>query len=127
MCKLCEDFIKEHPHNGTIHTGTSFGSPIRCAFTNDGMFTSDNWNCRTMSVLRGACYNNYTYRDDMDAGSIGICHIPENDIISGYVVLTYYKDRGKTGSATIVYDDETPKPLTLEMAEAIIDVMEAYK
>lgn len=66
-----------------------------------------------------------TFRDDMAAASIG--YVPlETDDYSGYVVMTWYKDRGRTGNALIVWDDEEPRPLTEEDALAALDYSKRF-
>lgn len=108
-----------------------FASPRKCAFES-GVFSSDNWNCDTMNRLRNIVYNNgevcgrssrmfWRCRDDNASASIGVIRIPENDTISGYLVMTWYKGRGRTGMAVTVEDGKAPELLTLEQAEAILD------
>jgi len=113
------------------------GDERRCAFES-GTFSKDNWRCGTMDALRdllpndGECtWSDFATRCDTSAASIGVLHIPESAdwddagkpedySLQGYVVMTWYKQRGSVGSATIVYDDEEPRTLTLVEAEAII-------
>jgi hypothetical protein len=104
MCELCEQRGK-----------TWEGSDPTCAFV-DGTFTTDNWNCATMNRLREiAEEHNWTHRDDTASASIGF--IPfEGDEESGYIVLTWYKRRGQTGNAVVMWDEEPVKPLTLDLA-----------
>jgi hypothetical protein len=104
MCELCEKRGK-----------TWEGSDPICAFV-DGVFTSPNWNCATMNRLREiAEEHDWTHRDDNAAASIG--YIPfEGNEESGYIVLTWYKRRGATGNAVVMWDEEPVKPLTLDLA-----------
>jgi len=92
-----------------------------CAFE-DGRFNRDNWNCATLNALRQISRDIGTYRRDDNAdASIGV--IPINEATEddmGYIVLTWYKDRGKTGSAIVVDDGEVPRELTLELAAAVV-------
>lgn len=93
-----------------------------CAFTN-GIFSTNNWNCATMNILREKAEKFFTYRDDLVNSSIGIIDIPEADdenIQQGYLVMTWYKNRGKTAYAYVMDDDHKPQVLTLKTAEFII-------
>ncbi|MFZ4454254.1 hypothetical protein [Salibacterium aidingense] len=98
------------------------GDDPRCAFPG-GVFTPNNWNCATMGRLRAmAEENGHCDRDDNSCGSIGFVRMnddyaPEDyDGLGGYVVMSWYKDRGKTGHA-IVMDDHGTQELTLQHAE----------
>lgn len=106
-CKMCAERGK-----------TWNGDDPKCAFEN-GTFNSDNWNCATMNALRERARELGTdFRDDMEAGSIG--YVPyadlEGDEYGGYIVLTWYKDRGRTYGAVVLFEDEPPCPLTEERA-----------
>jgi hypothetical protein len=97
----------------------SSDSKKKCAF-NDGLFQKDNLNCATMNKLRVIANSlGTTWRDDLTSGSIG--YVPfEGSGQSGNIVMTWNKDRGKTGNAVIVLDSNDPQPLTEENAiEAI--------
>jgi hypothetical protein len=133
MCKRCDKFYKEFPltepdeFGVSGHSGTSYGSPVKCAFV-DGRFTSNNWSCMTMSILRSMAYENgHVARDDMNSGSIAVFNIPENDAVCGYLVMSYYKDRGCTGMAVIMNDDSEPTRITERQADLIIDAIEKGK
>jgi len=108
-CKMCEERGK-----------TWNGSDPTCAFESP-IFSNDNWNCATMNALRDLSekfsdsWRSYTCRDDMDSASVGVLHT--ND---GYLVMTWYKQRGKTGRAYIVQDDYDVNYLTISVAEDII-------
>ncbi len=100
-CKACQDRGKNWN-----------GSDPRCAFS-DGVFNTDNWNCATMNALRDICGKNYLCSEDQYASIIysGIdCH---------FIVLTWYKHRGRTEGAYILSDHEC-RPITLEEAETAI-------
>lgn len=91
----------------------------RCAFDDSGNFVSDNWNCGTMNELRHLAVTGW--RDDNSCGSISIVPIPDVlDDPHGYIVLTYYKDRGRTAGARICNDDEPDLPLSLRVAEVVV-------
>lgn len=74
-----------------------------------------------MNELRDRC--DYEDRDDMSAASFGVIHIPENDdkkIQKGYILMTWYKDRGTTGQAYVMCDDDKPQLLWLKTAEFVL-------
>lgn len=107
-CKLCRERGKPW-----------HGDDPRCAFET-GVFSPENWNCATMNALRERARElGTTFRDDNAAGSIG-CVPVETDDFNGYVVLVWYKDRGRTGNAILLCDDEPPRPLTEEAALAAL-------
>lgn len=133
-CKKCQEYYDKYPlveeddllegkkmvHRLDEHCSSS---PIECAFSS-GEFSTDNWGCRTMSLLRDYSDDFFKYRDDFVNGSIGVLPVPEYKDLSGYVVMTWYKDRGRTGQAYIMDDDEEPRRLTLKEAEDLIEYME---
>lgn len=96
-----------------------FGSPRRCAFESPE-FSPENWNCATLSALRDQAI--FRHRDDQENGSICIIPLPLNDIQQGYIVLSFYKDRGSVGRAIVMHDGEDPKVLTLQVAEVCLGV-----
>lgn len=105
-----------------------FGSPRKCAFNEDGSFNQDNWNCATISSLlvfvndrKGDIHGNdesmqliYAYQD-VDGEMMG----------NGWIVLTRYKQRGRTDSAVHVGQFWPPRPLTLAMAEELLPLLRA--
>lgn len=119
-CKLCNERGK-----------TWSGDDPKCAFK-DNLFTTDNWNCATMNELRRISDEIETkMRNDMSCASVGIVPL-DNDYLdymeyenvdSGYIVMTWYKERGRTGNALIMWDEQV-RPLTELEAVAVI---EAYK
>lgn len=109
QCSLCQERGK-----------TWNGSDPACAFKN-GVFDTQNWNCATMNALRDIAEHIGLYwRDDLSAASFGAVPF-EGDKWVGYIVMTWYKNKGATGMAMLMFDDEQPKPLTLEMAEEAIE------
>lgn len=109
MCKRCE-----------TRGQTWAGDAPTCAFDKHGNFTADNWNCATMNALREAARIIGTaYHDDDAAASIGTVPF-ESDDYSGYIVMTWYKNRGRTGNALIMWDDHEPRTLTEADAEAAL-------
>jgi hypothetical protein len=96
--------------------------PRKCAFSGDGIFLPDNWCCGTMLQLRDRCV--WVHRDDLSAGSIGIVPIPDGLELQGYLVMTWYKSRGSTPNAFVMWDDAQPTRLTKWFA---IDLLKALE
>lgn len=130
-CNLCRKFRKKYPlKNGRhkIQEGLFIGK-IKCAFDRkDGLFSTHNWNCETMNALRDLIQDcGYQDRDDNRSASVGVLRIPESDRVSiqqGYLILSWYKDRGRTGRVYIIWDDKKVEILTLQTAEFIINAYE---
>lgn len=130
-CKLCKKFYKKYPlkiYNGRKSHKISdnvYSAPIACAFEDRSHleeFSTENWNCETMNVLRELAEDFFTYRDDMKNGSIGIVPIPDDVIFqAGYIVMTWYKNRGRTAQAYVMNDESIPEKLDKKTAEAIIE------
>jgi hypothetical protein len=95
----------------------------RCAFTPSGRFRKNNWNCETMIALREAAF--FRHRDDFVNGSIGVVEMPDDtgprDDVKGFLVLTWYKDRGGSPGAIIVADEGKQHALTLARAQRILE------
>ncbi|EMT54781.1 hypothetical protein I532_04215 [Brevibacillus borstelensis AK1] len=92
-CKLCVERGKPWS-----------GDDPRCAFERE-TFSPDNWNCATMNALRNiAEAQGHTHRDDMGPCSIGFVPFEGDD--AGYIVMTWYKNRGRTGNAVVMRDSE---------------------
>ena len=147
VCTRCEAFYQEYPLVDGKHVlepddgeGGVYSAPIECAFP-DGVFDGDNWSCRTMADLRTLVEEYYEerprwpawmMRDDTRSASIGVLPIPEcgessmdtqsrrDAIRQGYLVMTWYKDRGRTGQAWTMWDGESPQPLNIQTAEFIL-------
>jgi len=128
-CKLCQEFRKKYPLKNGKHViikdePTLSMSPIKCAFEKKE-FSINNWNCETCNALRDLIEEHgYRDRDDLRSASIGVLRIPESDknyIQQGYVVLSWYKNRGRIGRAYVLWDDSPIEILTLRTAELIID------
>jgi hypothetical protein len=120
MCKYCETRTKEDLKY--------FASNPRCAFGNyytddynGTLFDKDNWNCMTMNYLRVIAREiGLHLRMDFDAGTIA-CVPFENDYGQGYIVMSYYKARGKVGNAVVMHDDFPIRPLTEKLAVKVVD------
>jgi len=106
-CSACISLGKRPAH---------FATSRRCAFEGEA-FSNDNWNCGTMNALREACV--WSTRDDDQNACIGVVPLPGNTTQSGYIVLSWYKERGCTGQAIVMDDDQPPKPLTLAVAQLV--------
>jgi len=102
MCNFCDERGK-----------TWEGSDPKCAFEAE-IFNSDNWNCATMNKLRDLAVDCKAYADDQ---SCAIIPIPDD---YEFVILSWYKSRGRTEGAWIVSEEEI-KPLTIDIAENIIN------
>jgi hypothetical protein len=92
------------------------GSDPKCAFES-GVFSGDNWQCATMNDLReAAAERGTTMRDDLECGSFGYLPFSGEDG-AGYIAMSWYKDRGATGMAVVLEDDQPVHLLTLREAE----------
>lgn len=89
-----------------------------CAFTKVGRFTASNWMCETMNRLREKAL--FTNRDDLHSGSIAVVLLPDVADLQGYIVLSFYKERGTVGAAVLMNNENTPKALTRSIAEAAV-------
>ena len=93
----------------------NFGSEPKCAFES-GTFNGDNWQCATMNELRTMCGNYKNPNEDQYAEILRA----SEDAECTHIVLTWYKCRGRTEGAWMLFDEKPPQPLTLEEAENII-------
>jgi hypothetical protein len=92
-------------------------NPRQCAFTDDGEFTPDNWNCATIDQLLAYPHDRRCINDEtIDVIPIMIDDDGFSDI-GGWIVLTRYKYRGKTSAAINIGDFYPPVNLTLDIAE----------
>lgn len=130
MCKRCQAWYEKYPLQddgiGKLRhiTGDNINwDPRRCAFEN-GVFSADNWNCMTMIDLRILCRDGGegTFCSWHNDESIGVLPIPYDCDQMAFVVLTWYKNRGRCGNAVVMCDDEDIEPLQLATAEAILDL-----
>ena len=130
ICSLCAQFYEMYPPQADSSdprkwhaVGSLKIAEVQCAFRT-GKFSPDNWNCRTMNVLRELAEPTVK-RDDLTTGSIGLVKIDEVlgfEERRGYLVMTWYKNRGSTDSARILrfsheYD------LSLLHVEAIVAIL----
>jgi len=101
-CKLCKQRGK-----------TWKGDEPKCAFEN-GVFSSDNWNCATMGALRNLAEGPSVYNNDQHCATLPVFDCGE------FLIISWYKSRGQTEGAWIV-DSCSILPLSIGEAEAIID------
>lgn len=115
VCRMCLERGK-----------TWTGDDPCCAFNEFGAFSSDNWNCATMNALRQRSRDLGThFRDDNAAGSIG--YVPyETDDDQGYIVMTWYKDRGNTQLAWRTSSEPVTYNLTEEVALDALDYSKQF-
>jgi hypothetical protein len=105
------------------------GDPPQCAFTIDGHFSADNWNCATMNALR--LFAQEIYCQDHTLGVIPAQELEkdlEKDLdgsLPNFLVLHWYKHRGACPLAQVVHMNHTISPLTLNWAELILKNLEA--
>jgi hypothetical protein len=100
------------------------GSDYICAFEGE-IFNPNNWMCATMNELRDLVEdwgnNIYDYKHLEDEK---ISTIPINDISIEsphmFLVLSWYKRRGRTGFASLI-DSDGQSPLTEEIAVKILE------
>lgn len=119
MCKECE-----------LRGKTWNGDDPQCGFV-DGIFTKDNWMCATLMGLRLIAEdNNCIHRaEDDNLGVIPVnCYINDKSYV-GFVVLLWYKSRGRTTNAYFMKEgyDSSPTLLTLELAEEILNTTDWRK
>lgn len=105
MCSRCA--ADRRPRN--------FGNDRSCAFTADGTFTPDNWNCATLEAVSLRFHEENIRRSDESVQVIA------GDDYGGFIVLSRYKNRGCTSAAILIGDFFPPQLLTLRIAEAWLD------
>lgn len=112
-CTYCHEMDKHgHPWEGM---------PPQCAFDKGYFDGRSNWRCGTMTRLRAIARNSgWIHQQDDDS----IAYIPiaeaDEDGTTGYIVLSWYKDRGRTHHALMVNCDRPVIALTVDLAEAVI-------
>jgi hypothetical protein len=116
MCKLCVE--KGLPN-------------CECAFNKEGLFQKDNWNCVTINVLRDIAeeFNLIKYGCDISLAVLDTPSVRINEEDSepdGWCILSWYKQKGAISNA-IFMSDEIEKPMTLDQANAIINLYKNKK
>lgn len=121
-CKRCVKFKEKYPlikgEDGKMQHRLCDGTEleeIRCAFSWDNPFwgmRANNYHCQTMDALR----DNLDYEHRNGDSSIGVIAVP---LSSGdfFIILTWYKDRGRVSDAYLVADGLDIEPLILGIAE----------
>jgi len=101
------------------------GDDPNCAFPN-GRFNHVNWNCATMNYLRDISEElGLTWRyNDSSFGAVPFEINRDQLPNQGYIFMTWYKRRGKTGNAVVMEDDEPIWELDEHLA---VEVVETYK
>lgn len=90
-----------------------FGSPRACAFPG-GVFNGDNWACVSMAPIRDAAYEVEVRCED---SHMSILPFFDEDGCGGFIVVSYYKHRGRTSTADVYVEGEKTRPLTLADAQ----------
>ena len=102
------------------------GDNPKCAFARF-RFSFDNWNCATMNKLREIAEQiGLKWRADLTCGSFGAVPF-EGEEYQGYIVMTWYKERGTVSNAILVCDDEPTMELNLTIALEAIEYWESRK
>ena len=105
ICNRCKErYSAGRPAN--------FASDPQCGFDEEGQFTPDNWQCETLGQLRDAMASAANVVRSGET-SVGVLPI---DCDGRLVVLSWYKNRGATGQAVGMNEDEV-SALTLTEAE----------
>lgn len=114
-CRLCEIRVKDW-----------HGDDPKCAFES-GTFSEDNWNCATTIAIRTlvqqrdswCCIYDQSYAMIPVADAIG----DDDDGTAPYDVLlvSWYKNRGRTERMLLWSSDTNPAVPTLEQIEKIIE------
>lgn len=109
-------------------------SRCHCAFPTRKSFVTDNWNCQTMVELRrllGRASHLSTsmpadrsYEFVQDDARLLVARIPDTSddpaLQSGFLVLSWYKERGRTSQA-MVFDGDSGRPLTYATAQHLLN------
>lgn len=118
ICELCKNRGK-----------TWNGDDPKCAFQVD-QFSTANWMCATMNVLRDLADKNQgdvgefgTYKLRHCDHSFAALPFTDRDGVERFIVLSWYKSRGRTGQAWVFTENDPPVPLTYEAA---IDCIRDY-
>lgn len=121
-CRLCIE--RGRPAN--------FASDPQCGFDENGNFTTDNWMCATLLKLRelagegvlqysleegqGTHYGAHWRAGDTSLSVIETRHPVAPEYVA-WIVMSFYKTRGRTGQAWFFYENEPPRPVTIADAE----------
>ncbi len=109
----------------------NFANARKCAFTAAGAFTPDNWNCATFNALMARVTDEDEHTGDNESLQLIPVRVPETDdeddwaMSHGWIVLTRYKQRGRTSSAIHVGDFWPARPVTYALVAQVLDQHEA--
>lgn len=73
-----------------------------------------------MNALRRIANAHKMYLRDDDIGTISVAPF-EGDEAHGFIVMCYYKDRGRVPTAFVCGDEVDPRPLTLGDAQSCME------
>ena len=90
------------------------GEGVECAFEGE-TFSSDNWNCWTLSILREKYWQFDDIHESLDDYATLIPYTKKYE--NWFVFMGWYKSRGKTDQ---LIDMATLKPVTLEFTEKLL-------
>jgi len=108
QCRMCRDRGK-----------TWDGADPTCGFNADGSWNPDNWNCATMNELRNAVAVDAEWNDDQYCGRLALREGDDRLPCGAFLILGWYKSRGRTEYAGILCGYEID-PLTEDEAVAIL-------
>lgn len=117
-CKRCEERGK-----------TWEGADPVCGFDARGAFVEENWNCATLGALREKVEDRYIWNEDDRLGVVvADGYLPQRragwdggDRGPVYVIIRWYKHRGRTDSA-LWWANGAPRPITLSEAELMLEL-----
>lgn len=119
MTKLCAHCQLRSP--GEMK---NFGSPIRCAFPDNGKFSADNWMCATALAIRDLCskygepsssdpeFSRRLWQGDTNYAMIQLGDYEDMDLPSGESLclwVSWYKRRGHTSAMWILSEEAPPR------------------
>jgi hypothetical protein len=113
-CKYCEEY----------DLNDWDGDKPKCAFDDNGIFTTLNWNCGTMNKLRRIVEETQVYSNDSHSALIPIEYEgkeEDNFVYADFILLNWYKSRGRTDLAKIITSGNDIQDLTLNIAYEIIE------
>lgn len=127
VCKRCELRMEEEKKISE-NSNVKFGQ-IKCAFDENGKFIPmDNQRCGTIRDLREIAYASGFYGTYDDESVACIPHSKEDSngeiINNGFIIMNWYKNRGRTYDALYIHDRGNHESLTLEEAESFLDKSE---
>ncbi len=118
-CKRCIE--KGKPEN--------YGSDPECAFESE-RFDKDNWNCATLNELREDIEILNEKQPYPYYGAVSILYSNDNTLCTlpleeGFLIIGWYKQRGKVDNLFIINGDESPLIPDLKTTELVIERLES--